>query len=116
MSDPAPEPPDPGSAPSTHLFKRWVHVREEDHDGVAVYRPAGSDLPPARGRDEIEFRPDGSFVDHPIGRGDAPDDRPGTWSRRADGALEVSTEAGAQRVLHPTLVTADRLEVAVSSA
>ena len=29
---------------------RWVHVREEDTDDEMVFRPAGTDLPPARGR------------------------------------------------------------------
>jgi hypothetical protein len=38
------------SQPPAALFRRWVHVREEDHAGVRVYRPADRPLPPARGR------------------------------------------------------------------
>jgi hypothetical protein len=44
------------------LSGRWVHAHEEDEGDVQVYRPAGYDLPPARGRRGIEFRPDGEVV------------------------------------------------------
>jgi hypothetical protein len=54
------------------LFRRWVHVREEDEDDVRVYRPADSDIPPARGRRGIEFRHDGGLLVY----GPGPDDRP----------------------------------------
>lgn len=94
-----------------HLCRRWVHVREEDHGDVLVYRPADAPLPPARGRDGLEFRPDGTFVDHPIGRGDAPDSHEGSWRKQADGALEVTTAGGGSRVLRPRLVAPDRLEL-----
>ena len=55
------------------LFRRWVHVREEDEPGgVRVYRPADHPIPPARGRDGVEFRPDGTVVAYAIGPVDAP--------------------------------------------
>jgi hypothetical protein len=76
------------------LFRRWVHVREEDNPGVLVYRPADRPLPPARGRDGIEFRPDGTFVDYLPGPADAPTGSPGRW--RADEArrLQLTYPAG----------------------
>jgi hypothetical protein len=72
------------------LVRRWVHVREEDADGVEVYRPADHPLPPARGRDGIEFRPDGTFVDLKAGPVDAPVGGPGgRWKTDTDGRLEL---------------------------
>ena len=41
---------------------RWVHAREEDEGDLRVYRPAGYELPPARGRRGIEFRPGGELL------------------------------------------------------
>ncbi|MFI9237956.1 hypothetical protein [Streptomyces sp. NPDC053079] len=71
-------PQEPARPPGA-LFRRWVHSREEDGDGVTVYRPGGYAFPPARGRRAMEFAADGTFVDHPIGRGDAPDSVRGSW-------------------------------------
>ncbi|MEU0198190.1 MULTISPECIES: hypothetical protein [unclassified Streptomyces] len=65
--------------PPSELFRAWVHSHEEDHEDVRVYRPDDFPFPPARGRRGMEFRPDGTFVDQPIGRGDAPDSVPGRW-------------------------------------
>lgn len=66
------------------LFQHWVHSYEEDSEGVAVYRPADYPFPPARGRRGLEFAPDGTFIDHPIGAGDASAAISGRWDA-ADG-------------------------------
>jgi len=73
------------TAPPAALFRRWVHVREEDTGGVRVYRPADRPLPPARGRDGIEFRPDGTFADLRPGPTDAPVASVGRWTAAAGG-------------------------------
>jgi len=104
------------SVPSGQLHGRWMHSFEEDHDGVLVYRPEGYDFPPARGRDGIEFRPDGSYVDWAIGRGDASEPRPGVWQPAPGGRVQVSTAAGEQRVLEVVRLEPDRLEVRVGGA
>ncbi|MEU3933442.1 hypothetical protein AB0E85_15590 [Streptomyces sp. NPDC029044] len=65
--------------PSSDLFRSWLHSYEEDHEDVRVYRPDDFAFPPARGRRGMEFAPDGTFVDHPLGRGDAPGAVPGRW-------------------------------------
>jgi len=89
--------------PPDALFRRWVHVREEDTPEVRVYRPADRPLPPARGRDGIEFRPDGTFLDHRPGPADATIGSPGRW--RTD-------EAGRRLELtYPTGDTVDRVSV-----
>jgi hypothetical protein len=54
------------------ILKRWKHSFEEDENGVEVYRPADKILPPARGRQEIEFHPDGQIVRYVIGPTDVP--------------------------------------------
>ncbi|QDQ90960.1 zinc metalloprotease [Rhodococcus sp. WB9] len=95
---------------------RWRHSFEEDHDGVRVYRPAEFDFPRARGRGGIEFRPDGSFVDWAIGRGDANEAREGTWVPADDGRLEVTTAAGDSRTVRVVRLEDDRLELDLGDA
>jgi hypothetical protein len=74
--------------PSPELFRRWVHAREEDDGDLRVYRPAGSDLPPARGRRGIEFRPDGEMLVYAPG----PDDKPTASPGRMEDVEIVSVE------------------------
>jgi hypothetical protein len=75
------------------LFRMWGHSREEDADGVTVYRPQGFNFPLSRGRDWLEFRPDGTAIF--LGAG--PDDRgsavSGVWSSVGDKLLDVSKNA-----------------------
>ena len=79
------------------LFKTWGHSREEDGDGLTVYRPQGFAFPLARGRDWLELRPDGTVVF--LGAG--PDDRTravsGTWSSTGDRSLTLSSSSGTRR-------------------
>lgn len=71
------------------LFRRWVHAPEEDEGDVHVYRPAGYDLPPARGRRGIEFRPGGEVLVYAPGPADKPTPSPG----RMEDVEIVSVEA-----------------------
>lgn len=85
---------------------RWTHSFEEDHDGVSVYRHDDFAFPPARGRRGVEFRPDGSFVEWRIGRGDAPEPGPaGRWDRT--GAI-IRASGGTARIV---TAAPDRLEI-----
>ncbi|SNX56496.1 hypothetical protein SAMN06272735_0947 [Streptomyces sp. TLI_55] len=68
------------SGPPPELIGAWVHSYEEDSPGVTVYRRAGYPLPPARGRRALEFAADGTFTERPLGRGDAPGRRTGSWA------------------------------------
>lgn len=63
-------------APSKHaeLSKTWVHSHEEDEGGTQVFRPANYPFPPARGRDALGLKADGSLVKSIPG----PDDRAST--------------------------------------
>ncbi|MFJ8047187.1 hypothetical protein [Streptomyces luteogriseus] len=76
--------------PPSGLFRSWLHSYEEDHEDVRVYRPDDFPFPPARGRRGMEFAPDGAFVDHPLGRGDAPGAVPGRWRLVSDRHIALS--------------------------
>ncbi|MEV4631351.1 hypothetical protein AB0J90_34275 [Micromonospora sp. NPDC049523] len=98
--------------PPEALFRRWVHVREEDDADVRVYRPADRPLPPARGRDGIEFRPDGTFIDYLPGPADAPTRAPGQWRTDADDRLRLTGPAGrGSTVFHLVAVDDDTLRL-----
>jgi hypothetical protein len=102
-------------ASEEQLFRRWGHSFEEDHDDVRVYRPAEYDFPRARGRDGIEFRPDGSYIDWVVGPGDAREPRGGRWRPEGDGRIRVTTAADQERVVEVLSVSPDRLELRTGS-
>jgi hypothetical protein len=102
-------------APEEQLFRRWGHSFEEDHDDVRVYRPAEYDFPRARGRDGIEFRPDGSYIDWVVGPGDAGEPRGGRWRLEGDGRIRVTSAADQERVVEVVSVSPDRLELRTGS-
>jgi hypothetical protein len=94
--------------PDDCLFKAWRHSREEDAEGVEVYRPTNYNFPLSRGRDGIELRRDGTFVS----MGPGPDDRTvpiaGAWRMEegaANNALVTRAGDGAARKL--TIVHCD---------
>ena len=95
------------------LLRRWGHSFEEDHDDVRVYRPAEFDFPRARGRDGIEFRPDGSYIDWVVGPGDAREPRGGRWQLEGAGRIRVTTSADTERVVEVLSVSPDRLELRI---
>ncbi|MDQ1537510.1 MAG: hypothetical protein QOE58_1903 [Actinomycetota bacterium] len=101
--------------PEDHLLGRWVHSREDDHDGINVYRRPDYDFPPARGRRGVEFRADGSFLEWAIGRGDTAEARPGQWGQTPDGATVARPQASGQ-ALRVVRVEPDRLEVVQEAA
>jgi hypothetical protein len=76
--------------PPEAVFGRWVHSSEESEETAAVYRPEGVDLPPARGRVEIEFHPDGTVIEWEIGPDDVPRPVEGVWIRQSLGRLRLS--------------------------
>lgn len=80
---------------SPTLFRRWLHVPEEDDPDVRVYRPAEYPLPPARGRGGIEFHADGTYADVRPGPVDAPVlSEPRPWTTERSGRLVLHDDAG----------------------
>jgi hypothetical protein len=58
---------------------RWVHSHEEDEPGIEVWRPATRELPPSRGRRELELAPDGSAIFREIAPADGLTPLEGFW-------------------------------------
>lgn len=71
------------------LFRHWIHSREEDEGDVQFFRPEGSAFPPSRGRDGMDMRPDGSFVQDDIGPGDGIVRTKGRWMQETPGRIAV---------------------------
>lgn len=71
------------------LFQHWTHSYEEDQSGRKVYRPAGYDFPPSRGREGFEIRKDGIYIRHAIGRADYPEKFEGAWKMKGRDKLIV---------------------------
>jgi hypothetical protein len=61
------------------LKRHWIHSHEEDTQDVRVYRPAGYDFPPARGRRGFEFREGEELIYYGIARADGSELFPGRW-------------------------------------
>lgn len=90
----------------------WVHVQEEDTEDEMVFRPAGTDLPPARGRMAFELRADGTFAETGLGATDVPEEATGSWTLEDD-TIKLSEGAtqGAPREMK--IVTADEERLVV---
>ena len=90
----------------SQLIGRWVHAFEEDEAGVRVFRRAGAQLPPARGRAALEIGPGLVALQSAPG----PDDRPRVG---ATVQLKLSSDARSGgdilRILH---ASPDRLVIA----
>lgn len=91
---------------------RWVHAREEDTEDRMVFRPAGTDLPPSRGRIAFELREDGTFAETGLGAADVPDEASGSWELAGDTiTLSEGAAQGVPREMTVVTVDADRLVV-----
>jgi hypothetical protein len=85
---------------------RWVRAQEEDTEDEMVFRPAGTDLPPARGRMTLELRADGTFAEAGLGVTDVPDEATGSWALEGDTiTLSEGAAQGVPREME--VVTAD---------
>jgi hypothetical protein len=87
---PPPRPRLPRPALPPALFRHWVHSREEDADGEAVYRPEGFAFPPAFGRDGFELRADGAFIQDDVGPADGIVRVRGRWTLRGRNRIAVA--------------------------
>ena len=79
---PASKPIGKSFAPAASFFQLWLHSREEDKDGVTVYRPTDGSFkfPPARGaRYGYKFAKNGIGAFTYPGPTDATEEKPLTW-------------------------------------
>jgi hypothetical protein len=102
------------TGPPPEVTGIWLHSHEEDTASALVFRPRDYPLPPARWRDAIELRADGTCIWH----GSSPDDRgqaiPGSWQELENGQATISSTA-AEGGSRPRLVQSwapDKLVVA----
>ena len=71
-----------------------------------VFRAAGTDLPPSRGRMAFELRADGTFAETGLGATDVPEEATGSWV--VEGDTITLTEGATQGVPREMeVVTAD---------
>jgi hypothetical protein len=90
----------------------WVHAHEEDTADEMVFRPAGADLPPARGRMTFALRPDGSFAETGLGATDVPEEASGSWALEGDTiTLSEGASQGVPREMEVVAVDEDRMVV-----
>jgi hypothetical protein len=96
----------------SQLAKRWVHSHEEDTDDEMVFRPSDHALPRSRGRETLDLRADGTYLEHGIGADDRPVPADGTWQVTDDHLrLESRGEGGGSRVLEIAHADTDRLVI-----
>jgi hypothetical protein len=81
---------------SDQVSGRWVHAHEEDTEDTMVFRPAGTDLPPSRGRLAFELRADGTFAETGLGATDVPEEATGSWE--IEGATITLSDGATQGV------------------
>jgi hypothetical protein len=79
------------------IFRHWVHSREEDADGLEVFRSEGFEFPPSFGRDGFEMHEDGAFVQEDVGPADGIVRVPGRWAAVGPRQVAVSFYGAATR-------------------
>jgi hypothetical protein len=98
----------------SEIFRKWLHSFEEDRDDIIVYRPTSFPFRPALGRDGIEFRRDGEFIDWRIPPADGPPLAvKGRWQMVGPRRVRISFEEvdQHQRVLEIVRCDEEKLEV-----
>ena len=90
----------------------WMRSREEEKGPVQIYRPENFPFPPARGREGLAFRSDGTFEYITPGRGDRPSKNAGRWCSDPGDQTRVTAEISGQTIeLRIVEVTSDMLRL-----
>lgn len=90
------------------LFRAWRHSREEDKDGVKVYRPADFDFPRARGvREGLEFKKDGKVTLTRGGPANKSIKHEGTWKAEGKDTVALEFKSDKVRPLKLRIVSCD---------
>lgn len=83
------------------VFGKWVHSHEEDEGDRIVYRRPSYAFPPARGRDGIELRPDGTATYYAIAATDGTERVDATWEATGSSDVKLTFPSGK----HPFVLT-----------
>jgi hypothetical protein len=81
----------------TAIFRHWVHSREEDAEGLEIFRSEDFEFPPSFGRDGFEMHENGDFVQEDIGPADGIVRVPGRWDALGPRQVAVSFYGAATR-------------------
>jgi hypothetical protein len=81
---------------ATKLYGHWVHAHEEDAQGLTVYRPGKHPLPPSRGRQSLDLRPDGTITESGPGPADRTQRTSGRWTLNGT-VLTITDDTGHPR-------------------
>ena len=79
------------------IFRHWMHSREEDAEGVEVFRPEDFGFPPSFGRDGFEMHKNGVFIQEDIGPADGVVRVRGRWTLTGPRVVVVSLDEAATR-------------------
>jgi hypothetical protein len=102
------------SAPELPISGQWLHSFEEDTGDVQVYRPLDHEFPPARrGREGIEFLPDGTFIDKSVGPADAHVKTQGRWEYAGSGTVRLTFEDPQRRARVVEVVECDEQKLCI---
>jgi hypothetical protein len=75
---------------------RWVHAHERDSEGEMVFVPAEEELPPSRGRQQLELAEGGGARELGPGATDRPEAREASWELTEDDQLIIHDRDGRQ--------------------
>jgi hypothetical protein len=78
----------------TALRGRWLHAHERDSGDEMVFVPADTELPPSRGRRELELGEGGEASEGGPGPTDRPESRAARWELTDDDDLIIRTPDG----------------------
>jgi hypothetical protein len=99
------------------LFRHWIHSREEDQDDVHFFRTEDFSFPPSFGRDGMELRPDGTFIQDDIGPADGIVQTQGRWTQQGPGQIAVRFDGEREDYAFTIVsVEADLLRIRMMSA
>jgi hypothetical protein len=97
------------------LRGRWVHAHERDTDEYMVFVPADAELPPSRGRRELDLGEGGEATETGPGPTDRPEARAVRWKLTDDELVVQSPEGEEAWRARVVSADADRLVLAQSS-
>jgi hypothetical protein len=80
----------------TALRGRWVHAHERDTDEHMVFVPADTELPPSRGRRELDLGEGGEATEAGPGPTDRPEARAARWELTDDDELVIQSPEGGE--------------------
>ncbi len=95
------------------LIGAWLHSHEDDTEEIKVYRPAGYDFPPSRGRVGFNLMEGGECIYYGIAPADGSTNEPASWRWEGGNTLVITPkeEGASEMVLEVVSVGEGMLKV-----